>query len=328
MNLEDLYRLLRSEHVQAPQGIVDTIDDPLLVIDRALCVHQASRAFYQTFKVSRDETIGRPLYELGNGQWNIPELRLLLQEVVPKAHAVIDYELSHDFPGLGQRTMLLSARRLFHPDNNSANLLIVIEDVTERRRINQAKDLVIGEIQHRLKNLLAVVQALARQTGVEDRSAEEYRNAFLGRLDALIRTYDLSLTGQNRAELHELVSRASTALGAEAVVIEASPSVDLTPEQVLPLGMLLHELATNALKYGALASPGGRVRVGWTVAGEPGAQHLSLHWREEGGPAVQSPASPGFGTRLIDAATRDLRGQVELQFAPAGLDAKVSIPMR
>lgn len=326
MNLEDLYRLLRSEHVQA-QGIVDTIDDPLLVIDQALCVQSASRAFYKTFKVGRDETIGRPIYELGNGQWNIPELRVLLQEVVPKAHSILNYELSHDFPSLGQRTMLLSARRLWHPDNNSANLLIVVEDVTERRRINHEKDLVIGEIQHRLKNLLAVVQALARQTGVEDRSAEEYRNAFLGRLDALIRTYDLSLASKSQADLHELVSRASSTLGAEAVVIEASPNVALTPEQVLPLGMLLHELATNAIKHGALSSSDGRVRVGWTVTGEPSAQHLSLHWREEGGPTVQPPASHSFGIKLINAAARDLHGQVELDFAPTGLDVKVTMPM-
>jgi two-component sensor histidine kinase len=85
--------------------------------------------------------------------------------------------------------MLLSAKRLYHPDNNSPNLLIVIEDVTERRRINHEKDLVIGEIQHRLKNLLAIVQAMARLTKVEDRSAVEYQDIFLGRLGALISTY-------------------------------------------------------------------------------------------------------------------------------------------
>jgi hypothetical protein len=73
----------------------------MLVIDQGLCVQQASRAFFETFKVNRDETIGRPIYQLGNGQWDIPELRLLLQEVVPKAHAITDYELSHSFPGIG-----------------------------------------------------------------------------------------------------------------------------------------------------------------------------------------------------------------------------------
>ena len=127
MNLEDLYRLLRSEHVQA-QGIVDTVPDSLLVLGQDLCVLSASRAFFETFRVGRDETLGRPLYELGNGQWDIPELRYLLEQVIPRSTAVIDYEVRHDFLGVGRRTMLLSARRLFHPDNNSATLLLSIED--------------------------------------------------------------------------------------------------------------------------------------------------------------------------------------------------------
>jgi two-component sensor histidine kinase len=327
MNLEDLYRLLRTEHVQA-EGMIDTIDGPLLVLDQGLCVQTASRAFYEAFQVSRDETVGRPIYELGNGQWNIPELRRLLQEVVPKAHAVLDYELSHDFPNIGERIMLLSAKRLFHPDNNGQSLLIVIEDVTERRRINHEKDLVIGEIQHRLKNLLAMVQALARQTEVQDRSAFEYRHAFLGRLDTLIKAYDLSLPGQVRPDLHELATRIATILDSEAVVIEAGPSVELAPAQVQPLGMILHELGTNAVKHGALSIPGGRVRVGWTLSGTVGDQHLSLHWREEGGPAVRQPAAHSFGTRLINAAIRYLHGKVELAFATTGLQVEVTLPMQ
>src|SRR5690242_1481526 len=92
MNTEDLYRLLRIGHVQA-QGIVDTVADPLLVLDESLCIQNASRSFFQTFKVDRDETIGQRIYDLGNGQWNIPELRRLLTDVIPKASAVIDYEV-------------------------------------------------------------------------------------------------------------------------------------------------------------------------------------------------------------------------------------------
>jgi hypothetical protein len=96
MNMEDLYRLLRTGHVQA-QGIVDTVADPLLVLDESLCVHSASRSFFETFKVDRDETIGKHIYDLGDGQWDIPELRRLLVEVIPKATAVINYEVEHDF---------------------------------------------------------------------------------------------------------------------------------------------------------------------------------------------------------------------------------------
>jgi PAS domain-containing protein len=133
MNLEDLYRVIRDEHVQV-KGIVDTVADPLLVLDRDLCVLTASRAFYETFKVARDDTIGRHIYELGAGQWDVPELRHLLEDVIPKSTAVIDYEVEHDFPNVGRRTMLLSARRLFNPENNTRTLLLSMVDATERRK--------------------------------------------------------------------------------------------------------------------------------------------------------------------------------------------------
>jgi PAS domain-containing protein len=145
VHLEDLYRLMRNGHVQA-QGIIDTAPDPVLVLDRDLVVETASRAFFQTFKVGRDEAIGRHLYELGDGQWDIPELRILLEDVIPKSTAVLDYEVEHDFPGIGRRRMLLSARRLFHPDNTSRTLLLSIVDATERLDRERDKDLLVGEL--------------------------------------------------------------------------------------------------------------------------------------------------------------------------------------
>jgi PAS domain-containing protein len=124
MNLEDLYRLLRSEHVQA-QGIVDTLEESLLVLDHSSCVLTANRGFYETFRVSRDDTVGRNLFDLGNGQWNIPELRRLVSEIIPRSAAVVGYEVTAKFPTIGQRTMLVSARRLVHPDNNSTSILML-----------------------------------------------------------------------------------------------------------------------------------------------------------------------------------------------------------
>lgn len=147
MNVEDLYRLLRIGHVEA-QGIVDTVSDPLLVLDANLSVRSASRSFYETFKVGRDQTIGKQIYELGDGQWDIPELRKLLMEVVPKAAAVLNYEVTHNFPGLGKRTMLVTARVLHHPDNTSHAMLLTFVDVTISMRKDAAKDLLFGELRH------------------------------------------------------------------------------------------------------------------------------------------------------------------------------------
>jgi two-component sensor histidine kinase len=339
VNLEDLYRLLRGEHVQA-QRIVDTVDRPLLVLDRDLRVVAASRAFFQTFQVGRDETCGRRLLELGDGQWAIPDLQRLLEEVVPRSAAVVDYAVTHDFPRLGRRTMLLTARKLFHPDGTGTTLLLSIEDATARRRKEEEQDLLLDELRHRGRNLFALVHALARQTEAAGRSGEEYRDDFLGRFQALERAHELTaheltaheLTapGRDGADLGELVAGTLAPYAADpaAAAVEPGPAVALAAARVLPLGLVLHELATNAVKHGALSAPGGQVRVGWTVEpdGAGGGPCLRLRWAERGGPAVAPPTHRGFGTRLIAfTATHQLRGRAELSFAPEGFEAEIVV---
>jgi two-component sensor histidine kinase len=328
MNLEDLYRLLRNGHVQA-QGIFDTVADPLLVLDENLCVQSASRAFFATFKVGRDETIGQHLYELGNRQWDIPELRHLLEDVIPKSTAVVDYEVQHQFPGVGQRTMLVSARRLFHPDNNSRTLLLSIVDATKRREREAEKDLLVGELRHRMKNLLGLVQAIARQTSVQGRSGEEYRDAFLGRFNALVQAHEVAFSEDDEMGLKELVERTLEPYASDPalVLMAAGPAVPLVAGQVMSLSLILHELATNAVKYGALSAPSGQVRVRWEVEGAS-ARRLRLVWQETGGPPAAAPNSLGFGTKLIEFAARhELGGQVELNYTSAGLEAEIVAPL-
>ena len=115
------------------QNIVDTVREPLLILDTTLRVRSANRAFYQTFQVSLEETENRLIYELGNGQWDIPDLRTLLEDIVPKSSVFNDFELEHDFPAIGRRIMLLNARRL-QAGHHGELLVLAMEDVTERRR--------------------------------------------------------------------------------------------------------------------------------------------------------------------------------------------------
>src|SRR5687768_12293835 len=115
------------------QDIVDTVREPLLILDKTLRVQSGNRAFYQTFRVSRDETENRLIYELGNGQWDIPDLRTLLEDIVPTSSVFNDFELEHDFPVLGRRVMLLNARKL-QAGHHGELLVLAMEDVTERRR--------------------------------------------------------------------------------------------------------------------------------------------------------------------------------------------------
>ena len=136
------------------QDIVDTVREPLLILDETLRVQSGNRAFYHTFKVSPEETENRQIYELGNGQWDIPALRTLLEDIVPTSSVFNDFELEHDFPDLGRRVMLLNARRL-QAGHHGELLVLAMEDVTERRRAEEevAKAKEASELANRTKSL-------------------------------------------------------------------------------------------------------------------------------------------------------------------------------
>jgi len=149
------------------QAIVDTIRDPLLVLDQDLRVVTANRAFCQAFRMNLQDIHSRPVYGLGDGQWDIPELRLLLEGVAPQ-HAVMEaYEVERDFPIIGRRSMLLNARELLFQKNSRKLILLAIEDVTDRRNAErevtdllQQKETLLQEIQHRVGNSLQIIASI------------------------------------------------------------------------------------------------------------------------------------------------------------------------
>ncbi|WP_127143308.1 sensor histidine kinase [Pelagibacterium montanilacus] len=326
MTLDELYRMLRSSHVQS-QGIVDTLREPLLVLDRNLDVINANPAFFRTFKANRDEMIGHNLFDLGNGQWDIGELRGLLADVLPKAMALVGYEVTQEFPEIGRRTMLVTARRLQHPDENSSQILVVFEDTTERKRTDSDKDILLAETRHRMKNLLSIMRAVASQTGTDGRSAKEYRDIVLGRFEAVTNAQMLISSNGSEAELSELLAQMLALATGARIKVAPSPPVVLAQHQVLPVSLILHELATNAFKYGALSNSSGVVHVSWTTGEHNSSECLVLSWREEGGPPVVPPARKGFGTDLIRHGATSEGGEVELDYDAAGLCARITLPI-
>src|ERR1700716_2627893 len=136
------------------QDIVDTVREPLLMLDSTLRVRSANRAFYQTFQVSLEETEDRLIYQLGNGQWDIPDLRTLLEDIVPTSSVFNDFQLEHDFPAIGRRVMLLNARKL-QAGHHGELLVLAMEDVTERRRAEEevAKAKEAAEASSKTKSL-------------------------------------------------------------------------------------------------------------------------------------------------------------------------------
>jgi two-component sensor histidine kinase len=323
--MEDIFRLLRSGPVQM-QGIVDTLREPLIVLDQNMCVVTANPAFFRVFRADQEETLGQSLFELGNGQWDIAEFRSLLSDVVPRSAAIVGYEIAGDFPDIGQRTMLVSARRLWHPDHDSTQMLIVFEDVTERGQELAGRDMLLSETRHRMKNLLAVVRSLASQTQVEDRTGEEYRDAFLGRLEAMLSAQNILLSHIDETDIGMIIGNSLQGRDKERLVVLEGPFFRVPTAHVGPLLMILHELTTNALKHGALSNDTGKVHISWTVEPHEGQGCLALDWREEGGPRVSAPSRRGFGTDLVEFSASSMMGEAVLDYHPTGLHARLTLP--
>ena len=186
---------------------------------------------------------------------------------------------------------------------------------------------LIEELNHRVKNMLTVVNAMARQTLASTPSPEEFTERFVRRIDALGRTH--SLLSREQWGTVQLCEVARDSL--EPYTIEDKnrvalngPPVALDPKTALALGIVFHELATNAIKHGALSNRDGRVRMGWEFADNG---RVALGWQESGGPEVLPPARGGFGSRLIRLElTHELNGEVELFYEPAGLNVLMSFP--
>lgn len=202
-------------------------------------------------------------------------------------------------------------------------------DITERKEGEAHLRLLMRELTHRSKNLLAVIQAMARQTARRAGTIEAFLEQFSARLQALARSHDLLVQeGWHGAALEELVR---TQLGhyldrGGSQVNIQGPSVVLRPEAAQSLGLALHELATNAAKYGALSAPAGQISITWAL---PSADRrgLELIWVEQGGPEVSAPDHRGFGTLAIERnLAQSLEGEVEMSFAPEGLRCRIVIP--
>jgi two-component system CheB/CheR fusion protein len=564
------------------EAIVRTVRQPLIVLDAELRVVSANPAFYDLFKVLRKDTEGRLLYALGNGQWDVPALRMLLEEVLSKDQEVSDYEVEHEFREIGRRSMILNARKLSEGDGRDGLILLAIEDVTERReadsivrtseqrlrdlvgslpgavyttdaegritsynpaaaelwgrspdlgtawcgswrlyrpdgrvlphdqcpmalalrekrliraaeavaerpdgvrvpflayptplrdasgkvtgavnmlvdiserkqaeavaqrlaaivassddaiiskslegvvkswnigaerlfgyeadeivgqsimtlvppdrhdeerdilervrrgehiqhyetlrqrkdgseiwvsltisplrnavgvvigastiardmterrRADQHRITLMGELNHRVKNTMAVIQSIAAQTLGHASTLEEAREAFGSRLINLSKAHDL-LTRESwqSADLREIVADTVRphAGGENRFQIEG-PSIRLSPSAALAVAMALHELSTNAAKYGALTSEKGRVLIAWKIQGEGAGRQLFLSWRESGGPPVARPTRKGFGSLLIERAlASELRGEVRVGYEITGLECTMVAPI-
>jgi two-component sensor histidine kinase len=220
---------------------------------------------------------------------------------------------------------------IFQPIRDASGVIggIVIQghDVTETVLASERRKLMIDELNHRVKNTLATVQSIAMQTARSHADPKTFAESFQARLLALSHTHDLLTRSHwEGADLRAILEHETEAHGPHRISL-VGPPVPLPPAIALSLGMIFHELATNAAKYGALSAPEGRVLVDWGV-GDLLNPVLRLSWREVGGPRVVPPDRRGFGSRLIERNVRhDLAGSVELDYADPGLSAEFMVPL-
>ncbi|QAY96609.1 histidine kinase [Methylovirgula ligni] len=331
------------------QAIVDTVREPLLVLDKDLRVLAASRSFYRTFKVASGNTQGQLVYELGDGQWDIPELRLLLERIVPEHGVMDDYEVERHFPELGQRTMLLNARKVFYEGNSHTTLLLGIEDVTARRALErereellrkqqallQEKDMLLEELEHRVGNSLQIIAAIILMKSRMVTSEEtrlQLQDAHKRVLSVAAVQKHLHATGatgpvEMAPYLTQLCDSLKTSMIGDyrpATLKVISDAGTVTSREAVSLGLIVTELILNALKHAFTDDRTNRqITVGFAIAGTN--WKLSVADNGVGAPVgVFAQPKSGLGTTIVNALAQQLEARVDVVSGREGTSVLVT----
>ncbi len=231
-----------------------------------------------------------------------------------------------------KEAFLLSAGPLLDDSKVSVGSIVTLTDMTERKRAEEQQTMLVAELNHRVKNILTIVQSVAAQTVRSSGSPANFAEAFTGRLKALAVAHDI-LTESRwiGIGLNELLTTVLAPYRApdEGRVKIAGPAILLPARAVVPLSIALHELTTNAAKYGALSVQGARIEIDWRLIGGNSGRKVELIWTERGGPTVARETHSGFGTVLIDrVVSHDLDGATKIDFDPAGVCCTITFPIQ
>ena len=311
------------------QAIVNTVREPLLVLDKDLRVVAASRSFYETFQADRQETQGRLLYTLGDGQWDIPALRTLLEKVVPEHSVMDDYEVEHEFPKIGRRTMLLNARTVISENSADDAMLLAIEDVSERRahereleHLVRQKELLLEEMRHRIANSLQIIASillLKARSVQSDETRGHLQDAHKRVMSVAAVQQHLQASGHGEPiavgpYLSKLCATLAVSMIGETRPVALETKVSggtVVSSEAVSIGLIVIESVINALKH-AFPPPktDGRIVVTYDANGP--SWTLSIADNGVGKPhdgAVDTTS--GLGTSIVKALAEDLDGTVD-----------------
>jgi two-component sensor histidine kinase len=324
------------------QAIVDAIREPLLILDAELRVVTVNRSFRLMFGVNCLDVQGRQVCALGDGQWNIPELRLLLEHVVQHHTVMEGYEVEQNFPGIGRLTMLLHARKVAFDGNSNTAILLAIENITQRRvkeralqELLQQKEFLLQEMQHRVANSLQIIASILLLKARAIRSEKTRRHL----LDAYRRVISVAAV-QRQLQVPE--AGAAIALGpylsrlcetlADSMIDDRRPILlkvqargdAPSPSEALGIGLIVTELVINALKH---AFPRDRSHGVVIVAYDRAEPNWRLTVSDDGIGSPEDHADktiPGLGTTIIHALAKQLDAHVETLVNPVGTTVSVT----
>jgi two-component sensor histidine kinase len=330
------------------QAIVNTIIEPFLVLDDHLRVLAASRSFYNTFKVNPDETYGRLLYDLGDGQWDIPALRTLLETIIPERTAMDGFEVEHDFPLVGRRTMLLNARKVVYDTSDTHTILLAFLDVTDRRMLEvetanllkhteellRQKQVLLQEMQHRVANSLQIIASIlllkARAvTSEETRSHLQDAHRRVMSV-AAVQEHLHAADGIDQIEvsnyLTTLCGSLATSMVGEgrpiAIKVVADKSM-IDSAHAVSVGLIVTELLINAIKYAfPVTRLGAQIVVTYKVDGADWKLTVADNGVGKATP-IGEAKSGGLGTAIVEALVKQLHATAVTMSSAKGLSVSV-----
>ena len=318
----DISERKRAQEVERQlAAIVASSDDAILSIDLNMIITSWNSGAERLYGQSAEEAIGQSVMMLVPEDRSDEEPAILAR--IRSGQKVEPYETKRRNKNGELVDVLLSVSPIYDVYGRIVGASKTAHDISAKKEAERLQTVLVGELNHRVKNVLATVMAIARQTLGRDDVDKTSVETFEARLSSMARAHDLLIHGKwEQAELTEIIAQALSPYPKDRFEI-SGPAIKLAPRAVVSISLALHELATNAAKYGALSVPDGRIAITWSLE-SGGAERLKLRWQEAGGPTVTPPTRRGFGSRLIESLlAAELNGKVQISYEPSGLICEV-----
>jgi PAS domain S-box-containing protein len=307
-------------------AIVTSSDDAIISKSLEGRVTSWNAAATRIFGYQATEMIGQPITRIIPPELHDDEKRILA--LLARGERIEHYETVRVAKDGRRVDVSLSVSALRDRFGKVVGGSKVVRDITERKQAEKLQHLLVEELNHRVKNTLATVQAIAGQSLLRSTSPSHFVSAFSGRIQALAQAHTLLTRDMLRGAEVGAIVRDQVLLGAagDDRISCSGPSIMLNSQAAVQLALVLHELGTNARKYGALSVPNGRLSLGWGMRADE-TDHLLLSWKESNGPKVSVPSARGFGTTLIEETLRTLGGEAVIHYYANGLSCEIMLPL-